>query len=31
MRLQDFRIGTKIIGSIIVLAAIILGGTAFAA
>jgi len=29
MRLQDFSVGTKIIGSIIVLAIIILGGTAF--
>jgi len=29
MRLQDFSVGTKIIGSIIVLAVIILGGTAF--
>lgn len=31
MRLQDFSIGAKIIGSIIVLAVIILGGTAFTA
>ena len=31
MRLQDFSIGTKIVGSIIVLAAIILGGIAYTA
>ena len=31
MRLQDFSIGAKIVGSIIVLAVIILGGTAFTA